>query len=225
MSERECERYLQPYREAIKRFGAGFQATLWASPQGQRTRFDVMIDLIGAGALGAACGAAASELRGLDDAVVLDVGCGTGDFAQRLIEREVRFARYIGVDAVSEMVDAASARHLPRCEFVVGDVLADAAILAKARPDFVSISGTLNTMDEDTARRLVQMCFEAATHGVAFNFLSNRPDEQWQDRDLGPARRFDTIRWLDWSLHLTSLVRFAQDYLDGHDATIVMRRE
>lgn len=225
MPERECERYLQPYRDAIKRFGAGFQATLWASPQGQRTRFDVMIDLIGAGALGAACGAAASELRGLDDAIVLDVGCGTGDLAQRLIERGVNFARYVGVDAVSEMVDAANNRNLPRCEFMVGDVLTDASILTRAAPDFISISGTLNTMDEDTARRLVRMCFDSATHGVAFNFLSDRPDEQWEHRDLGPAHRFDTVRWLDWSLHLTPRVRFAQDYLDGHDATIVMRRE
>ena len=225
MSERECDPYLKPYRVAVKRFGAGFQALLWSSPEAQRTRFDVMIDLIGSGRMGAACGAAAEDQRGLDESVVLDVGCGTGDFAQRLIERGVNFARYIGVDAVSEMIDAAQSRQLERCEFIAGDVLNDPAILEGSRRDFISISGTLNTMDEDTARRLVHMCFNAATHGVAFNFLSNRPDEQWKGHDLGPARRFDTVRWLDWSLHLTSLVRFAQDYLEGHDATIVMRRE
>lgn len=224
MPERECERYLQPYREAIKRFGAGFQATLWASPHGQRTRFDVMIELIGAGSVGAGCDPSVGR-RGLDGATLLDVGCGTGDFALRLIERGVNFRTYIGVDAVSEMIDAATSRQLARCEFLVGDVLSNPAMLLDAKPDFICVSGTLNTMDEATARRLVQTSFEAAALGVAFNFLSNRPDEQWHDKDLGPARRFDTIRWLDWSLHLTSLVRFAQDYLDGHDATIVMRRE
>lgn len=224
MPERECERYLQPYREAIKRFGAGFQATLWASPQAQRTRFDVMIELIGAGSLGAGCDASLGR-GGLDGATLLDVGCGTGDLAQRLIERGVNFRQCIGVDAVSEMIDAANSRQLARCEFLVGDVLSNPAILLDANPDFICVSGTLNTMDEATARRLVQTSFEAASLGVAFNFLSNRPDEQWHDKDLGPARRFDTIRWLDWSLHLTPLVRFAQDYLDGHDATIVMRRE
>lgn len=225
MAEPECDRYLQPYREAIKRFGAGFQATLWSSPEAQHTRFDVMIDLIGSGAHGAACGAAAVDLRGLDDSIVLDVGCGTGDFAQRLLERNVGFRRYIGIDAVNEMIDAAKARQLARCEFAFGDVLSSPEILAGAMPDFICVSGTLNTMDETTARRLVQTAFDAAAQGVAFNFLSNRPDEQWHDKDLGPARRFDTIRWLDWSLHLTPRVRFAQDYLDGHDATIVMRRE
>lgn len=225
MPERECDRYLQPYRDAIKRFGAGFQATLWASPEGQRTRFDVMIDLIGSDAHGAACGAASSELRRLDDSIVLDVGCGTGDFAQRLIERNVAFRRYIGVDAVHQMIDAARARRFDRCEFHSGDVLATPDLLTSGTPDFICISGTLNTMDEDTARRLVQAAFDSAAQGVAFNFLSNRPDEQWHDKDLGPARRFDTIRWLDWALHLTARVRFAQDYLDGHDATIVMRRE
>ena len=80
-------------------------------------------------------------------------------------------------------------------------------------------------MDEESARRLVQTSFEAATQGVVFNFLSNRPNEEWEGKALGPAHRFDTIRWLDWALHLTPRVRFAQDYLDGHDATIVMRRE
>ena len=178
-----------------------------------------MVDLIDAEA--GACG----SLMGLDRCNVLDVGCGTGDFAQRLLDRNVAFARYVGVDAVGEMIEAANARGMPRCEFTVGDVLSDESILAAAKPDFVSISGTLNTMKEETARDLVRRCFEATKHGVAFNFLSNRPDEQWDAKDLGPAHRFDTIRWLDWSLHLTPRVRFAQDYLDGHDATIVMRRE
>ena len=64
----------------------------------------------------------------------------------------------------------------------------------------------------------------AATHGVVFNFLSDRCHERFADRDLTPARRFDTAAWLDWSLHQTPLVSFTQDYLDGHDATILLRK-
>lgn len=214
-----AERYLQPYRDAVLRYGAGFSALLWSSREGQQTRFDVMIDLVDP----EAC--RDTDMRGLATCTILDVGCGTGDFAQRLLDRDVKFSQYVGVDAVSEMIDAARERKLERCEFIVADVLTDESVLRDRAPDYACISGTLNTMDEDTARRLVHRCFEASAQGVVFNFLSNRPDEQWHDKDLGPARRFDTIRWLDWALHITPRMRFAQDYLDGHDATIVMRRE
>jgi hypothetical protein len=131
----------------------------------------------------------------------------------------------VGVDAVSEMIDCARRRALPRCEFRVADLLQDQANLREIKPDIVCISGTLNTMDEPTAKRLVKIAFDSASQGVVFNFLSNRPDETWEDKDLGPARRFDTVRWLDWTLHLTPRVSFTQDYLDGHDATIMMRHE
>ncbi len=207
--ERPCgERFLEPYREAVRRFGPGFQSTLWSSREGQHLRFDVMIDL-----------------AGMDGRIVLDAGCGSGDFAQHLIERGVRFARYVGVDAVAEMVECARQRSLPGCAFLVADLLRDDTLLRETRPDIVCISGTLNTMDETSARRLVKTAFDAASQGVVFNFLSNRPDEAWGGKDLGPAHRFDTIRWLDWTLHLTPRVSFTQDYLDGHDATIMMRHE
>jgi SAM-dependent methyltransferase len=202
------ERYLEPYREAVRRFGPGFPATLWSSPEGQRLRFDVMIDL-----------------APLDGLTVLDAGCGSGDFAQRLIERGVNFCRYVGIDAVPELIEHARQRHLPRCEFVVADLLNDDAAWRAATPDIVCISGTLNTMDEASARQFVRRAFDASKQGLVFNFLSNRPDEVWEGKDLGPARRFDTIRWLDLALHLTPRVSFTQDYLDGHDATIMMRHE
>jgi SAM-dependent methyltransferase len=202
------EGYLEPYREAVRRFGPGFQSTLWSSREGQHLRFDVMIDL-----------------AGLDQRAVLDAGCGSGDLAQHLITRGVKFLRYVGVDAVAEMIECARQRNLPGCEFLVADLLDNAAPLRIVKPDVVCISGTLNTMDEDSARRLVRTAFDSAAQGVVFNFLSNRPDEAYGGKDLGPARRFDTIRWLDWALHLTPRISFTQDYLDGHDATIMMRHE
>jgi SAM-dependent methyltransferase len=208
MPERVCDQYLRPYRDAVKAHGASFYATLWSSREAQQTRFDVMIDL-----------------AGLDDGVVLDAGCGTGDFAQRLIDRRVDFKRYIGVDAVPELIEAARARGLPRCEFRMGDLIHDPKLIADAMPDFVCISGALNTMEEDAARELVRSAFAAARQGVVFNFLSNRAQPQWMSRDIGPARRFDTVKWIDWALSVTTLVGFTQEYLEGHDATILMRKE
>lgn len=208
MGDQRSDSYLDPYREAVGRHGPGFGATLWGSREAQVLRFDVMVDL-----------------AGFESCVVLDAGCGEGDFAARLLERGVPFERFVGVDAVPEMIESARKRDLPRCVFEVRDVVADPAVLSTAGPDYVCISGALNTMDEPVARRLVAGAFEAAAQGVVFNFLSNRAHPRWSRRDIGPARRFDTASWLDWAMTLTSRVEFTQSYMDGHDATIMMRRD
>ena len=208
MEEKNGEKYLKPYREAVEQYGPGFEATLWNSREAQVLRFDVMIDL-----------------ANFDDCVVLDAGCGPGDLAARLIERNVAFTRYVGIDAMAEIIETARARQLDRCEFRVADLLSVPAVLSEVEPDYICISGTLNTMDGDAARRLVSAAFEAAAQGVIFNFLSDRPHPRFEGKDLTPARRFDTVRWLDWSLGRSSRVSFTQAYLDGHDATIMIEHD
>ncbi len=208
--------YLDPYREAVMRHGPSFEATLWGSREAQQLRFDVMIDL------------SSAEQAGFDQCSILDVGCGQGDFAQRLLERQVDFAGYLGLDAIEAMVESAGRRALDpqrgRVRFEAADVVAHPAILRREPFDYICISGTLNTMEEPLARTLVQRSFEAAAKGVIFNFLSDRCPKEMTKRDLWPARRFDTLSWLDWALDLTSRVGFRQDYLDGHDATIIIGR-
>ena len=200
--------YLQPYRLAVERFGPGFQATLWGSEEAQQLRFDIMM-----------------MLAAFDECTILDAGCGTGDFAARLLEHEVSFARYIGMDALEPVIATAVQRGLPRCEFRVADFVSNPEVMREAEPDFVCLSGTLNTMDEATARGLISAAFDVAAQGVVFNFLSDRHHPKWNDRNLGPAHRFDTMAWLDWAFGKTCRVSFTQDYLDGHDATIMIRHE
>ncbi|MHC4989543.1 MAG: methyltransferase domain-containing protein [Planctomycetota bacterium] len=206
------ERFLTPYREAVERHGPSFEATLWGSRAAQQLRFDVMIDQI--------------EPRGC---TLLDAGCGQGDFAQRLLDRDIDFAHYVGIDALEPMIESARERRLDdgrgRVRFEVMDLLAGAQTLGRFEADYVCISGTLNTMDEATARSLVKAAYEQAAQGVVFNFLSDRCHQDWAERDLRPARRFDTVGWLDWSMRLSSRVSFTQAYLDGHDATIAIHHE
>jgi SAM-dependent methyltransferase len=205
MPDRAERAYLKPYRDAVDRFGPGFEATLWNSREAQLLRFDVMADL-----------------AGLDGRSVLDVGCGPGDFAARLLERGIAFTDYTGIDAVPEMIGQAERRGLARCRFRVADAVADPAALAAERADYVCVSGTLNTMEETTARRLVVDAFAAAGRGVVFNFLSSRAGGQWSARDPAPARRFDPVGWVAAALALSPRVAFTQAYLDGHDATILI---
>ncbi len=213
MDESRSEEFLQPYRAAVARHGASFEATLWGTPEAQHLRFDVMIDL-----------------AGFEGCRVLDIGCGRGDFAAHLLARRVAFTGLVGLDALPEMIEAARDRGLERCVFEIADVISQPDAIAgiaggPSRPDFACFSGTLNTMDDDSARRLVGAAFEASAQGVVFNFLSDRAHSRWASRDLTPARRFDTVAWLDWALGLSSRVSFTQDYLDGHDATVLVRHE
>ena len=162
------------------------------------------------------------NLVSFDDARVLDVGCGQGDLAARLIERTVPIAGFVGIDAMPEMIEAAAKRDLPGCRFIAGDAIANPDLLGTGKPDYTCISGTLNTMDDPTAQKLVADAFAAAGGGVVFNFLSSRPHARFAGRDLAPARRRDPVRWLDFALGLSSRVAFTQAYLDGHDATILI---
>lgn len=198
--------YLAPYREAIEAFGAGFEATLWADRRTQLLRFDVMLEMV--------------DLAGRK---IVDAGCGAGDLAAYLIERRIPFAHYIGIDGVADQIAAAQAHRLAHCEFRIADLVREAALLESIDPDLIIISGTLNTMDERTARTLIERAFRAAREAVIFNFLSDRPHPRYLEMKLGPARRFDTARWIDWALGLTPCVAFRQDYLDGHDATVLLR--
>jgi hypothetical protein len=120
------------------------------------------------------------------------------------------------------MIEQAARRGLARCQFRSADAVADPSVLAAERADYVCMSGTLNTMEETTARRLVVDAFAAASRGVVFNFLSSRAGGPWCDRDPAPARRFDPLSWLAAALALSPRVAFTQAYLDGHDATILI---
>ena len=205
MPQSDQPEYLAPYREAIDSCGPGFDATLWSSREGQVRRFDILIDLAAMG-----------------EHTVLDLGCGTGDFAQRLTERSIPFTSYIGVDAMPEMIEAARAKHDNRCRFETRDIVAQPDCLEEFASDFIVLSGTLNAMDEVLARTVLEHAWSSAGIGLIFNFLSNRPHPEWDERDLSPARRYDTLAWLDWAMSRTPLVRFSQAYYRGHDATIAM---
>ncbi|MCC5830708.1 MAG: methyltransferase domain-containing protein [Phycisphaeraceae bacterium] len=199
--------YLEPYVRSQERHGSGFDVTLWASPMTQRRRFEVMAAMV--------------ELEGKR---VLDAGCSRGDFAQWLLEVGIRFREYVGIDALPEVIDFANDQKLARCRFMQADILKHPGIMAEHKPEVICISGTLNTMSFRTALQFLDAAWRAAGETLIFNFLSDRhgPEAPVQTH---PARRFNTLKLLDWAFRRTPEVAFRQDYLpDGHDATILMHR-
>jgi len=199
--------YLNPYRESVSVNGTAFEATLWASPKSQRLRFEVMQDMCP-----------------MQDRRILDVGCSRGDFADWLTEHGVAYRRFIGLDAVPEVITFAQQRGLERAEFHVGDPLSDPELMGRKSPDVSCFSGTLNTMSNRQVNRLLDAAWAATGEVLIFNFLSSRCGRH-APRQESPVVRLDPLRWLDWALRRTHHVALRQDYFEhGHDATILMAR-
>ena len=198
--------HLEAYRAAVVDHGPGFAATLWGSPETQSLRFDVMHEMDG----------------GFGGLHLLDVGCGDGALVTWLGARGERPARYVGIDALAEQIEVARTRAPAWASFEQCDVSNNWS--TSTRFDWVLVSGTINTMDPALAEAVLRTAWQACEIGLVFNFLSDRPHARWRGHDLGPAHRFHLPAWCAWALERTPLVACRQDYLDGHDATITMRR-
>ncbi len=199
--------YLDPYREAQDDFGNDFRVTLWANTRSQEQRFKVF-----------------NQMCFLHGKRLLDAGCSRGDLADYLVRQNVAYAGYVGVDGLPEVIDYANKRELPRAAFHAGDFVADPSLLAIGGPQIITFSGTLNTMDDDTAMSLLHAAWEACSETLLFNLLSSRSTTDRRE-ELGPARRLDPLRYLDWAMQRTAAVQLRQDYFkSGHDATIMMRK-
>lgn len=210
--------HLRPYTDAVEHLGATFEATLWASRAHQRTRFEVLLGMCP-----------------FEGHSVLDAGCARGDLGVFLVEQSSGAGRYIGVEGVPELVNAAKG-HAPAGSFVgLGDFVSDPGSLSRVareagesdgRADVVVFSGSLNTLRTEGALEVLARAWPLCRKALAFNFLSDRCAASLRAGETGPAHRFDTGRVLDWAMSATPAVLFRQDYFPGgHDATVVMLRE
>lgn len=194
------------YQEAIQTHGAGFAATLWGSPETQALRFEVIVNMIG----------------GLQGCSILDLGCGDGAFERWLTQSNQLPSSLCGLDAIGPQVACARAQASAWSDYQQADLLDAASVWPAA--DWVVISGTLNTMTVAEVGVVLDRAWASCHCGLAFNLLSDRPGERWRERPLGPARRHDGLGWMAWALERSPLVACRQDYLGGHDLTIVMKR-
>ncbi len=199
------DHYLDAYRDAQDDFGNDFGVTLWANTKSQQRRFKVF-----------------TQMCYLPGKRILDAGCSRGDLADFLIKQGVAYESYVGIDGLSEVIDYANRRGLPRAEFHAGDFVADPKLLSFGNPQVITFSGTLNTMDDKTAMKLLGAAWDACSETLLFNFLSIRATTDRRE-ELGPARRLDPLKYLDWAMKRSPNVQYRQDYFKrGHDATIMM---
>ena len=149
---------------------------------------------------------------------------GPGELAAYLTEQGVAYGSYVGVDGVSDVVEAAQQRGLPNARFVAGDFVADPTHLGQGQPDVIVMSGTLNTMDPPTAVDLLDAAWRRTGTALVFNFLSDQAGADAPPQ-VAPARRLPTLELLEWALMRTHDVVLRHDYFaHGHDATILLRK-
>ncbi|HCT44926.1 MAG TPA: hypothetical protein DF699_06915, partial [Phycisphaerales bacterium] len=210
--------YLQPYEDATRRGGAGFESQLWMSKEAQSTRFGVLCDL-----------------GRFSDRVVADLGCGVGDFPVYMQEhRPESFPKsYIGIEGVHAMAEHARERieleGIGRTLIEVGDFVADESLpdllVNDAGAEVFVFSGSLNTLVQDRAQVVLARFWDALARSgrgtLIFNFLSLRHNKERTPANP-PAVRFDPVVMLQWAIERTPLVQLRHEYLGGHDATIVM---
>lgn len=107
----------------------------------------------------------------IEKASVLDVGCGTGDFAYFIEEKKVK--QYIGIDIFEQAIEKARIKY-PDFDFLVGDFLA----LDLPQFDFVYSSGALTTNlhsdNYEVMKDWLNRMWKIAKKGVVFNCLLER---------------------------------------------------
>lgn len=147
--------YLDPYLRAVRRHGPSVQALLWASRQSQERRFAAL--------------ARAYDFTGKR---LLDAGCGCGDLLGYLQARGVRPSRYIGLEAVGELAEAARVRCGQHAQIVQCDFVREPLRLF-AGADVVVFCGSLNTLCEADFAACIRHAHDAAGEAVVFNFLAS----------------------------------------------------
>ncbi len=96
-----------------------------------------------------------------------DAGCGFGDLYLYLQRQGERLGRYIGIDVMEPMVEAA--RRRTGCEILLLDILDPGAQLPEA--DIYLCSGAMNTLTRDETRCFIERCLDASRFGFVFNLL------------------------------------------------------
>lgn len=193
--------YLQPYQRAVKRHGADFRALLWASRRTQEQRFEALAHV--------------ADPTGLS---ILDLGCGRADFLDFLIARGTPPRKYIGLEGVRELAEAAENKKLPDSRIVIADFVREPRRM-QVGAEVIYCSGALNTVEPTDFYLTIRNAFAAARRALVFNFLSS---------SLLAGTNY--LRWhnprevLTFCRTLSGDITRHEGYIDG-DCTIAMRKE
>ncbi|MEA2734359.1 MAG: hypothetical protein QOE14_810, partial [Humisphaera sp.] len=148
---------------------------------------------------------------------ILDLGCGRADLLDFLIARGTPPRKYIGVEGVRELAEAAESKRQPDARIITADFVREPRRL-EVGADVILCSGALNTIEPAEFYLTIRNAFAAAKQAFVFNFLC---------AELLAGTNY--LRWherrdvLKFCRSLTSDVQKHEGYIEG-DCTIAMRK-
>ncbi|MDR2006685.1 MAG: class I SAM-dependent methyltransferase [Acidaminococcales bacterium] len=160
------------YLYTLEKFGDSAKGVHWTR-ESQRARFEVL-----------------TRIGDLNNASVLDFGCGLGHLADFFREKGIN-VRYTGVDVLRAFVERARQNHPAGRFYVLDD-------FTEEKFDYIMISGVFNNKREDNRafyQRCLRRLFPLADKGLAFNMLSCYAN--YHDEELfyeKPERVFEFVK-------------------------------
>ncbi|MBR9875060.1 MAG: class I SAM-dependent methyltransferase [Vibrionaceae bacterium] len=192
-------RIVHYHRKRLRAFGSDRARALgWQDKFSQLSRFEALC----------------AELR-LDDASILDIGCGYGDLLWFLETNDITPKRYIGIDQQKSFVaDAKNRNFNTPADFIC----ADFSTLVLPRCDYVFASGSLNyqSSNENHTVEMITRMYQAAEKGCAFNLLDEAKLPSM--KMLASHNKQGVLRYCRWLCPDAQLI---EGYSD-HDFTITM---
>ncbi len=110
-----------------------------------------------------------TNLVDLNDASVLEVGCGIGGFYEYCLKKNIKNITYKGIDLVQGMIDLAKNKY-PEAEFEVCNILEQK--LGK-QYDYVLMNGVFNmAFSTQDMELMLEEAFKYCKKAMVFNFIS-----------------------------------------------------
>nr|WP_315473114.1 class I SAM-dependent methyltransferase [uncultured Undibacterium sp.] len=171
--EKSYLRIVEHYESCLEKYGDTHLGVDWPKLEDVETRYRVMLGLIPAE-------------RRLLEVSVLDFGCGAAHLLEYIQASPYRGLQYSGLDLSKPFVDLSKAKY-PAVDFYCLDILENPTVLPSF--DYIVLNGVFTekrnlTFEEMFAYfcRMVQVVFEKARYGIAFNVMSSHVD--WERDDL-----------------------------------------
>lgn len=156
----------QFYRDNYETYGVSAEGVAWDSAQTQQRRFSAIASCLGT----------------VNNEVLVDAGCGFGDFYLYLKAKDNLPKTYIGLDLCAPMVKEAKIR--TGCSIMQCDILRQR--LPEA--DWYVASGSMNLLSRLETQLFIQRCFANSRKGFVFNLLEGREREgafsYWQPHEI-----------------------------------------
>jgi len=136
------------YTSAIEMHGTTAKGVNWTSKETQEIRFDMILKMLP---------------QKID--LIVDAGCGFGDFYTYMRKKKREPKKYIGIDSLIDMYSIASNKTAQ--EIIIADITKDEIPHA----NYYVCSGAMNVLDRFETYLFIRNCFLACEDGFIFNIL------------------------------------------------------